>query len=104
MFESVSAKRGTVAWILRREYQTGNGWIFAEATLDKRLRSWIFRLAKAWGHVLIGSANAIWRSVLMDRAAVVRYLRRVSLGIGMLAALAGHRFLAYQYVPVDQGD
>jgi succinoglycan biosynthesis protein ExoM len=104
VFESVSAKRGTVAWILRREYQTGNGWIFAEATLDNRLRSWIFRFSKAWGHVLIGSANAIWRSVLLDRAAVVRYLRRVSLGIGMLAALGGHRFLAYQYVPVDQGD
>jgi glycosyltransferase involved in cell wall biosynthesis len=104
VFESVSAKRGTVAWILRREYQTGNGWIFAETALDFRLRSWIFRFSKACGHVLIGSANAIWQSVLLDRVAVVRYLRRVSLGIGMLAALAGHRFLAYQYVPVDQGD
>lgn len=104
VFESVSAKRGTVAWILRREYQTGNGWIFAEASLDNRLRSWILRFSKACGHVLIGSANALLRSVLLDRAAVVRYLRRVSLGIGMLAALVGHRFLAYQYVPVNQGD
>lgn len=104
VFESVSAKRATVAWILRREYQTGNGWIFAEATLDNRLRTRIVRLAKAGGHVFIGSANAIWRSVLLDRAAVLRYLRRVSLGIGMLSALAGHRFLAYQYVPLDQGE
>lgn len=104
VFESVSAKRATVAWILRREYQTGNGWIFAEATIDNSLRTRILRFLKAWGHVLIGSANAIWRSVLLDRAAVVLYLRRVSLGIGMLAALAGHRFLAYQCVPLDQGD
>ncbi|MGP0018984.1 MAG: glycosyltransferase family 2 protein [Candidatus Sulfotelmatobacter sp.] len=104
VFESVSAKRGTVVWILRREYQTGNGWIFAEAALDNRLRSWIFRFSKAWGHVLIGSANAIWRSAFLDRAAVIRYLRRASLGMGMLTALVGHRFLAYQYVPVDQGD
>jgi succinoglycan biosynthesis protein ExoM len=104
VFESVSAKRGTVAWILRREYQTGNGCIFAEAALDNHLRNWMLRFSKAWGHIVIGSANAILRSALLDRAAVVRYLRQVSLGIGMLAALCGHRFLAYQYVPVDQGD
>jgi succinoglycan biosynthesis protein ExoM len=104
VFESVSARRGTVAWILRREYQTGNGWIFAEANLDNRLRSRIFRFSKACGHVLIGSVNAIWKSILLDRAAVVRYLRRASMGVGMLTALVGHRFLAYQYVPLDQGD
>lgn len=104
VFESVSAKRGTVGWILRREYQTGNGCIFAEVALDNRLRSWILRFSKAWGHILIGSANAIRRAVLLDKPGVVRDLRRVSLGLGMLAALAGYRFLAYQYVPVDQGD
>jgi succinoglycan biosynthesis protein ExoM len=104
VFESVSARRGTVAWILRREYQTGNGWIFAEATVDNRLRSWIVRFSKACGHVLIGSVNAIWKSILLDKTAVVRYLRRASMGVGMLTALVGHRFLAYQYVPVDQGD
>jgi glycosyltransferase involved in cell wall biosynthesis len=104
VFESVSAKRGTVAWILLREYQTGNGWIFAEAALDNRLRSRLLRFGKALGHILIGSASAIGRSLLLDRAAVVRYLRQASMGIGMLAALVGHRFLAYQYVPVDQGD
>jgi glycosyltransferase involved in cell wall biosynthesis len=102
-FESVSIKRGTVGWILRREYQTGNGCIFAEAALDNRLRSWMLRFCKAGGHIVIGSASAIWRSVLWDRAGVVRYLRQASLGIGMLAALFGRRFLAYQCVPVDQG-
>jgi succinoglycan biosynthesis protein ExoM len=104
VFESVSAKRGTVAWILRREYQTGNGWIFAEATVDNSIRSRIFRLFKASGHVLIGSTLAACRAILLDRGAVILYLRRVSLGVGMLAALVGHRFLAYQYVPLDQGD
>jgi succinoglycan biosynthesis protein ExoM len=104
VFESVSVKRGTVAWILRREYQTGNGWIFAEATLDNRLGTRILRFAKASGHVLIGSARAIWWSILLDKATAVRDLRRASLGVGMLTALAGHRFLAYESVPVDQGD
>ncbi len=96
VFEAVSAERATVAWILRREYQTGNGWVFCEAGVDNRLRSRMLWFLKACGHVVIGSANAIWRSALLDRAAVVRSLQRVSLGAGMLAALAGHRFLAYK--------
>jgi succinoglycan biosynthesis protein ExoM len=104
VFESVSSKRGTVGWILRREYQTGNGCIFAEAALDNGLRSWMLRFSKAWGHILVGSATAIGRVVLLDKPSVVRDLRRASMGVGMLAALVGHRFLAYQYVPVDQGD
>jgi succinoglycan biosynthesis protein ExoM len=104
VFESVSAQRGTIGWILRREYQTGNGWVFAEATVDNRLRSRMFRFFKAGGHVLIGSASAMWRAILWDKAAAVLYLRKVSLGVGMLAGLIGHKFLAYQYVPVDQGD
>ena len=102
VFEAVSAERGTVAWLLRREYQTGNGWVFCEASVDNRLRSWLFRFSKAWGHIVIGSVNAVWRSVLLDGTALVRSLQRVSLGVGMLAALAGHRFLAYQDASAKQ--
>jgi glycosyltransferase involved in cell wall biosynthesis len=104
VFEYTSAARGTIAWILRREYQTGNGWVFCEAVVDHRLRTWAVRFHKAWGHVLMGSANAMWRLLMLDRAAVLRSLQRVSLGTGMLAALVGHKFLAYQHVAIEQGD
>lgn len=100
--EAVSAERGTVAWLLRREYQTGNGWVFCEAGVDNRLRSWVVRSCKACGHLVIGSTSAIWRSVLLDRAAIVRSLQRLSLGAGMLTALAGHRFLAYKNADKNQ--
>jgi succinoglycan biosynthesis protein ExoM len=96
VYEAVSAERGTAAWILRREYQTGNGWIFCEAGVDNRLRSRMLWFSKAWGHVAIGSASAILQLAFLDLARIVRSLQRVSLGAGMLAALAGHRFLAYQ--------
>jgi len=96
VFECTSAKRGTISWILRREYQTGNGWVFCEAVIDRRVRSRIARFVKACGHVAVGSAFAIWSSLRLDRAAVVRSLCRVSMGAGMLTALAGRRFLAYQ--------
>jgi succinoglycan biosynthesis protein ExoM len=61
VFEQVCAARGTVIWILRREYQTGNGWIFCEASLDSRLGRRAFWFSKACGHVILGSANTIWR-------------------------------------------
>lgn len=94
--EFISAKRAGVAWILRREYQTGNGWVFCEANVDGGLRSRMVRLTKASAHIAIGLVSAIWSSLLFDRAATVRSLRRVTLGAGMLTALAGHRFLGYQ--------
>jgi glycosyltransferase involved in cell wall biosynthesis len=96
VFEVVSAKRGTVAWILRREYQTGNGWVFCEAGVDGRLRNRVARFLKACGHVAIGVAKAVGNALFFDRVATVRALQRVSMGAGMLAALVGHRFLAYR--------
>ena len=96
VFEAVSSGRGTVGWLLRREYQTGNGWVFCEGRIDRSLRNWMLRFCKAWGHVILGSFNAGLRSLLVDKIGVVRSLQRVSLGIGMLAGLVGHRFLAYR--------
>jgi succinoglycan biosynthesis protein ExoM len=96
VFESVPANRGTISWILRREYQTGNGWVFCEQAIDKRWYAWIARLSKACGHILIGSTNTIWSSLMFQKADILRSLRRVSLGSGMLAALAGFRFQAYK--------
>lgn len=102
VFESVSAQRATISWILHREYQTGNGWVFCEAGLDRRLCIRVIRLFKACAHVALGSARAIWGFILLDRVVIVRNLQRVSLGVGMLAGLVGHRFLAYQNPETQQ--
>jgi len=102
VFEYTSAKRGTVGWILLREYQTGNGWVFCEAVIDGRTSKRIVRFSKACGHIAIGTASAIWSSVLLDRVAIVRGLQRLSKGIGMLSGLAGQKFLAYQNPGVEQ--
>lgn len=94
--EAISSRRGTIAWLLRREYQTGNGWVFCERRADRSVRRWMHRLCKAAGHVILGSFEAALRLILVDKIGVVGSLQRVSLGIGMLAGLVGHRFLAYQ--------
>lgn len=96
VFESVPRKRANVFWILRREFQTGNGWVFCEAGIDGRLRIRVARFFRACGHVVIGSAKAALGTLRFDRVAVVHALQRVWRGAGMLAALAGHRFLAYR--------
>src|SRR5262249_45805234 len=96
VFEVVSAQRGTTAWLVRREYQTGNGWVFCEAAINTGVSNWMLRLCKTAGHVAIGSANTLLCSLTIDRIGVVRSLQRISLGAGMLTALFGHRFLAYQ--------
>jgi len=94
--ELISPERANTAWLLRREYQTGNGWVFCEEGVDRSLRTWMFRFGRACGHVIIGATKAIVALLMFDKAAVVRSLQRVSLGTGMLTALGGHRFLAYQ--------
>ena len=96
VLESVSEQRGTMAWLLRREYQTGNGWVFCEAGINKSVSNWMLRFCKATGHIVLGLIAAILRLLLMDKIGIVRSLQRVSLGMGMLAALVGHRFLAYR--------
>lgn len=101
VFESVPPERATVAWLLRREFQTGNGWIFCEAALDNRLRTRAVRFSRACGHVVIGSFDAILRLLSLNKVSVIRSLQQVTLGAGMLAALAGYRFLAYQVARPD---
>jgi succinoglycan biosynthesis protein ExoM len=96
--EVVSAERGTINWLLRREYQTGNGWVFCEASVDNTIRIRATRFCKACGHIVIGSAHTFRGLVRTDRVAITGCLQRVSLGLGMLAALAGRRFLAYKDV------
>lgn len=96
VYETVPENRGTIKWILRREYQTGNGWVFCEQGLDRRWHVWISRFFRACGHILIGSTNTMWSSLTMEKVDVIRSLRRVSLGVGMITALVGHRFLAYK--------
>jgi len=96
VFELVTPARANMMWLLRREYQTGNGWVFCEAGVDSGTPKRLIRFVKAWGHVIVGSLKALSHLAACRKPAVVRSLQRVSLGAGMLTALMGHRFLAYR--------
>lgn len=94
--ESISSERANFAWILRRGYQCGNSWPLCESSLDDRLRVRVVRFLKAWAYVARGAASALV-SLFMGKAALARSLRTVCVGLGMLAGLAGRKFLAYQF-------
>jgi hypothetical protein len=53
------------------------------------------RFAKSLAHMVNGTATFLL-SLPSGKTAIVRSLRRICLGAGMLAALLGHRFLPYQ--------
>jgi succinoglycan biosynthesis protein ExoM len=96
VFESISCERANFSWLLRRGYQCGNTWSFCELSLDDRLRTRALRFLKASAHVARGLALTA-ASVFEGKAALARSLQTVSLGLGMLTGLAGHKFLAYQF-------
>lgn len=97
VFETISRRRANIRWIIRREYQTGNGWAFCEMNGAVDMRTWSARFAKACAHIVVGIGQAIWSSLLLDRGAAVHALRSTALGAGMITGLAGHKFLAYRH-------
>ena len=93
--ETVSISRANLSWVLRRAYQSGNSWVLCESSLDRRLSTRIVRILKACGWIVIGLASACV-SVFFGMAALARALWKFCLGAGMLSALVGQSYQAYQ--------
>jgi len=99
--ETVPKERARLLWILRRGYQSGNSWVLSEMSIDASPRTRALRLLKASVHVYVGMISALV-SIFYGRAPLTKALRKSCLGAGMLAGLAGRKFLAYQS-PVSLG-
>jgi succinoglycan biosynthesis protein ExoM len=102
VYESVPTSRASLKWLLRRAYQSGNSWVLCESTVDHRISSRISRLAKASGRILQG-AVAVCIAPVFGKAALAQALSNLFLGVGMIAALAGWSFEAYQSAAADPG-
>ena len=100
VYESVPASRASLRWILRRAYQSGNSWVLCESSLDRRISTRIARILKASGRILQGALSACF-SPVFGKAALVQALSNLFLGVGMMAALAGRNFQAYQSAGTD---
>jgi succinoglycan biosynthesis protein ExoM len=98
--ESVPRSRGNVRWLLQRGYQAGNSWVLGEASLDPRTSARVVRVFKACGRVIRGVFSA-GISVFLGKAAIVRSLRDLLIGAGMLAGLAGRNYQAYGSAATD---
>lgn len=95
VYEAISTSRANVDWILRRAYQIGNRLVFCESSVDDRVRIRMMRFVKACGHIVKGSVNVLI-SIFSGKAAILSSLQPLCRGLGMLAGLAGWRYLAYQ--------
>ena len=100
VYESVPTSRASLKWLLRRAYQSGNSWVLCETSLDGRISTRLIRMAKASGRILQGTASACL-SPLLGKAALAEALSTLFLGAGMIAALAGKNFQAYQSAGTD---
>ncbi|MGI8959263.1 MAG: glycosyltransferase family 2 protein [Bryobacteraceae bacterium] len=98
--EVISTQRANVGWILRRAYREGNGWVLCELSLDKRISTRTRRFLKAFARIFQGIACCLV-SLFVGRAAIVRALSRVFLGVGMLVGLVGHKYQAYRTAGTD---
>ena len=98
--ETVPTSRANLKAVLRRAYQSGNSWVLCESTLDRRISKRIVRTAKACGWILVGAASACV-SPLFGMPTIARSLRNIWLGVGMLTALAGQRYQAYESAGTD---
>jgi succinoglycan biosynthesis protein ExoM len=94
-YEDISISRANLTWILRRAYQSGNSWVLCECSLDCGLSTRLVRLLKACGWIAAGSLS-LCTAPLFGMAAIARSLRNICLGAGMLMALAGQSYEAYQ--------
>jgi succinoglycan biosynthesis protein ExoM len=98
--ETVSVSRANLKAVLRRGYQSGNSWVLSESSLDRRLGTRVVRAAKACGWIAVGSASACI-SPLFGMPAFAKSLQNIWLGAGMLAALVGRSYQAYQSAGTD---
>jgi succinoglycan biosynthesis protein ExoM len=100
VYETISASRSTVRGILRRAYQSGNSWVLCETSLDRSISTRILRIAKGLGRIVQGGAAACF-SILAGKLALVKALRKICLGAGMLTAVAGWSCRPYQSAGSD---
>lgn len=100
VYEAVPLSRANLKSVLRRAYQSGNSWVFCESTLDHRISTRIVRAVKACGWIVIGTASACV-SPLFGMPTIARSLRNIWLGAGMLTALAGLSYQAYESAGTD---
>jgi cellulose synthase/poly-beta-1,6-N-acetylglucosamine synthase-like glycosyltransferase len=93
--ESVTPDRANIRWLMRRSFRGGNGAVLVESALDRRVLTRVLRFLKAWLRIAQGGLGVVV-SVFRGRALFAHSLRRMSLGVGMLAGLCDFTYQSHQ--------
>ena len=95
--EKVPLTRATTKWLVQRAYRMGNCGVFSQRAALPLIQWLPERVIKAGGHIAYGSICVLF-GCFRGRAAVLRGIRSVALGIGIITALCGHKYLEYREV------
>ena len=93
--DRIPASRANAGWILQRAYRFGNTLALCERDIEPSTGIRLVRVAKAGRHVAQGLLLAL-PSVILGRHALVKALRHVCMGVGMLAGVTGIRYEEYR--------
>jgi len=95
--ESIAIDRANFGWLLRRSYRGGNCFVLVESALDRKFATRIMRFVKACMRIVQGSFEMLGVA-FQGQVQLVRAMRRISLGVGMLAGLADVKYQPYRTV------
>lgn len=94
VYETVPTTRTTVRWLLARAYRDGNNLGFYTVDLDSSLHSVALRIGKAFARIAQGILVLPF-AICWGRAHVVRSLRHLLRGIGMIVGMTGQGYDEY---------
>ena len=97
--EYIPVDRANLGWILRRAFRAASTVGLCERDIytgQRRLAVLTVRCGKGMVHALLGAATALRGLIQFRPATVVRGLRRMSSGAGMVAGAVGIRYVEYR--------
>ena len=95
--ETVPSSRVRPTWLVKREYRRGNTLSLCLRDLEDSPRRRVKRVAAAAFHAAAG-LGIVASSLVRGRVALLRGLRRVAFGVGLLTGLVGHAYQEYTVI------
>ncbi|WP_400162843.1 glycosyltransferase family 2 protein [Brevibacillus sp. TJ4] len=93
--EWVPASRTTMSWLLQRSYRYGNTYSLCERDLQQGVLTALLRAAKGIAHIGAGIVLLV-PGVFGRRVWLIKSLRSICLGAGMVNGVMGRRYEEYR--------
>lgn len=93
--ETVPPNRATALWLLRRSFRLGASLALVERDIHSTFWPLVNRAVKGAGRVAIG-VTLLLPSMALGRVGLLRSLRTISVGLGMIGGVLGFKYHEYK--------